>query len=277
MAIYNGFKSVRKLSNSSLTSIIDVTNLNFKSLANANLEFLNNISYDEVNNSFSVNSGNFETINVSNEFKILLDGIATVTINTSGEIDGQKIRTKVSETTRARFTDFPDFPDNGVPGEIIYTGIQNNRPEFGEDFIGYLDGRGWVSLTTNDAFSYITLTELTGSPPVPSPPNANQGIIWIGPPGYETATVPTTQTVYFTDENGDIFNMLFILSSKYLATDFVAQTSITVTHSFGRYPIVQVLDNTKSVIIPLSIVHSTVNVFVVTLSIPTTGKIIATA
>ena len=46
MAIYASLQDIRKLSNSSLTSIIDITNLNFKSLSEANLEFLNNNEND---------------------------------------------------------------------------------------------------------------------------------------------------------------------------------------------------------------------------------------
>ena len=60
MAIYNNLQTVRRLNNSSLTSLIDVTNLNFKSLSDANLEFLNNISYSVFDKSERKVKGRFK-------------------------------------------------------------------------------------------------------------------------------------------------------------------------------------------------------------------------
>lgn len=208
MPVYKNLKAVRKLTNSSLTSIIDITNLNFTSLSSANLEFLTNIKYDETLNTFQVYSGTFDFVNITDKLSLTLDGIPTFTIDSLGRAEGQQLLVKVAETKRQRFTDFNDWPEVGVPGEIIYTGIQNQRPEFGEDFIGYLHGRGWVSLTDPNLAAFLTLSELDGSPPVPECPAANTGIIWIGPPGYETATVATTQTLYYTDENCNIYNLI---------------------------------------------------------------------
>jgi hypothetical protein len=207
MSVYNKLSTVRKLSNSSLTSIIDITNLNFADLSSAILEFLKNIEYNETTNSFSVYSGDFDFVNIADKFSLKLDGIPTFTIDSLGRAEGQELLVKVAETKRLRLTDFNDWPDVGVPGEIIYTGIQNQRPEFGEDFIGYLQSKGWVSLTEPGTVSFITLYELMGSPPVPACPSPNTGILWIGPPGYATASVPTTQTIYYTDENCEVYDL----------------------------------------------------------------------
>ena len=207
MPIYNNLKAIRRLTNSSLTSVIDITNLNFRSLSDANLEFLNNIKYNEALNSFSVYQGTFNFVSITDKLSLTLDGIPTWTIDAFGRADGQELLVKVAETKRLRLTDFNDWPDVGVPGEIIYTGIQNQRPEFGEDFIGYLQTRGWVSLTDGTGSGYITLTELTGSPPIPDCPQLNQGLLWVGPPGYDTTSVPSSQTLYYTDENCNIFDL----------------------------------------------------------------------
>jgi hypothetical protein len=208
MAVYDNLKAIRRLTNSSLTSIIDITNLNFRSLSDANLEFLNNIKYDEVTNSFTIYDGTFDFVHITDTISLELDGIPTFTIDSLGRAEGQELLVKVAETKRLRLTDFPDWPTAGVPGEIIYTGIQNQQPQFGEDFIGYLQGRGWVSLTdTGITGGYITLSELAGSPPVPPCPLPNNGIIWVGPPGYDTAEIPTTQTLYYTDENCQVYDL----------------------------------------------------------------------
>lgn len=150
MAVYSNIESIKRLSNSSLTSIIDVTNLNFKNLASANLEFLNNIKYNEVANSFEVYSGKFEIAEFTNKLILTESGITTFTINSAGKATGKDLLVDVSETKRQRFTDFPDYPAIGVPGEIVYTGVQGLDPVFGEDFIGFLASRGWVSLTKDN-------------------------------------------------------------------------------------------------------------------------------
>lgn len=209
MSIESRLQNIKKLSNSSLTSIIDVTNLNFKNLSEANLDFLSNINYNETSNSFSVNRGTFTYVDVTDTLFMKLDGITTFKIDSLGRAEGQEILVVVSEAKRRRFTDFNDWPDVGVPGEVIYTGIQNNKPEFGEDFIGYLDGRGWVSLTTlSSPIRDLTLYKRTGSPfTYPSPPSGT-GILWIGTPGLENKYEPDEVTTYFTDDNGNTFDIL---------------------------------------------------------------------
>ena len=207
MAVYQKLQEVRRLTNASLISIIDVTNLNFTSFSSGVLEFLNNISYNETTNSVTLNRGTFDFVDISDTLSLKLDGIPTFTIDSLGRAEGQELLVRVAETQRLRLTDFNDWPTIGVPGEVIYTGIQNNRPEFGEDFICYLQSRGWVSLTGLGQ-NYLTLTELQTSPPLPPMPGANQGFIWIGPQGYENQYEASTQTVYYTDENGDTFDIL---------------------------------------------------------------------
>ena len=55
---------------------------------------------------------------------------------------------------------------------------------------------------------------------------------------------------------------------------FNNQTSVTVTHNLGHYPIVQVLDNSSNVIQPDTINHGSVNAFTITLSPALSGTIL---
>lgn len=55
---------------------------------------------------------------------------------------------------------------------------------------------------------------------------------------------------------------------------FTGQTSVTVTHNLGYYPIVQVLDNSNNLILPDTLNHASVNAFTVTFSPSATGKIL---
>lgn len=63
----------------------------------------------------------------------------------------------------------------------------------------------------------------------------------------------------------------------YMTVPFISQTIVVVDHGFGVYPEVQVIDNSSAVIIPESIVHSTVNSLTVTFSGSTSGTVIVSA
>ena len=64
--------------------------------------------------------------------------------------------------------------------------------------------------------------------------------------------------------------------NSYLTQSFSNQTTVNVIHNFGAYPVVQVIDSTGAVLIPLSIINNSLNDFTVTFAITTTGNIIAT-
>ena len=64
-------------------------------------------------------------------------------------------------------------------------------------------------------------------------------------------------------------------AASYKLQAFSAQTSVTVTHNFGTYPVVQIIDNANLLIIPLEVTHNTLNDFTVTFTSSTTGNIVA--
>lgn len=65
------------------------------------------------------------------------------------------------------------------------------------------------------------------------------------------------------------------VSNAYVSQAFSAVTTVTVTHGFGAYPVVQCLDGTGAVFIPTTITHSSINAFTVTFSSSITGTVIA--
>jgi hypothetical protein len=211
MAVYSGFEDIRTLSNASLTSIIDVTNLNFKGISESNLEFLNNVSYNETLNEMTLNRGTFTYSDITDKLSLLSSGVATFTLDSSGKAVGNELLVDVSESKRQRFTDFEDYPAVGVPGEVVYTGIAGTDPTFGEDFIGYLDDRGWVSLTSFSGHSIgssLILTITPGTPPTAPVAGTGTGVLWLGAPGYETHYEPQDVVTYFTDASGKTFDIL---------------------------------------------------------------------
>jgi len=62
--------------------------------------------------------------------------------------------------------------------------------------------------------------------------------------------------------------------AKQYTSSFSNQTSVTINHNLGRYPLVQVLDNSGYWIIPNSIQHTSTNSFTLTFDEETTGTVI---
>jgi hypothetical protein len=63
--------------------------------------------------------------------------------------------------------------------------------------------------------------------------------------------------------------------NSYKTQAFSNQTSVNIIHNFGAYPVIQIIDNTGAVLIPLSITNNSLNDFTVTFAISTSGNIIA--
>lgn len=97
--------------------------------------------------------------------------------------------------------------------------------------------------------------------------------------GFNSADVLPDQVGHsgdFLTTNGSIPNWQAIDIPGFISQAFSGQTSINVAHNFGAYPVVNVVDSTGAVLIPLSIVHNTINDFTVTFSSAKSGWILAT-
>jgi hypothetical protein len=65
-------------------------------------------------------------------------------------------------------------------------------------------------------------------------------------------------------------------SGSYFIQTFTSQTSVTVIHNLGSFPVVQIVDDLNEVIIPKSIVNNSINDLTVNFSSSTSGSIILT-
>lgn len=61
---------------------------------------------------------------------------------------------------------------------------------------------------------------------------------------------------------------------SYFEQPFTSSTSVVVTHNFGAFPLVNVLNSSDEVVVPLSITHNSSNHFTVTFTTATTGTVI---
>jgi hypothetical protein len=65
-------------------------------------------------------------------------------------------------------------------------------------------------------------------------------------------------------------------SSAYLSQGFNTQTSVTVNHNLGSYPVTQIIDSNGAVLIPLTITNTSISSLTVTFDVATTGTILCT-
>ena len=87
--------------------------------------------------------------------------------------------------------------------------------------------------------------------------------------------LPNNATQFLNGQGNYAIPSGLTISASYSATSFAGQTTVSITHNFGAYPLVQVIDNTGAVLIPLSIINNTINDFTVTFNASTTGTIMA--
>lgn len=143
--IYEKLGSVKFLTHSSLNSIIGEVNRNFKSLTEAVTEFLENVKYDQVSNSISVNEITITQFHVREKISVgTIDSPENVTIDANGRISAQSFLVEVAEAERIRLKNFTgDLNVAGIPGELVY--IEPNST-YTEGFYGYFQVLGWVKI-----------------------------------------------------------------------------------------------------------------------------------
>jgi hypothetical protein len=71
-----------------------------------------------------------------------------------------------------------------------------------------------------------------------------------------------------------VFNGSPVAGSSIVSSSFSGQTSVTITHNLGHYPIVQILDGSGNLIDPNSLNHGSVNAFTVTFNPMLSGTIL---
>jgi len=86
--------------------------------------------------------------------------------------------------------------------------------------------------------------------------------------------LPGNPSLFFNGEGNYTIPAGLSVLNSYSSTAF-SGTSVTITHNFGTYPVVQVVDSLGAVLIPLSIVNNSTNDFTVTFNADTTGVILA--
>ena len=147
----------------------------------------------------------------------------------------------------------------GVPGSAMSTGATGYTGYTGTgNFTGYT---GYTGLGVTGYTGPIGGTGFTGYTGFTGP---------IGITGY-TGPIGGMGVTGYTGFTGYTGGM-----GAAVIQPFTNQTSVIVTHNFGKLPVVAIVDNSNLVVIPLSITHTSVNSFTVAFTNLTSGNIIAT-
>ena len=138
MAVQVTLTSVKKLTNTSTASVVELSNFNFSTITSAIKEFLASINYNESLNSVSVDVTTIasDLINVRQGLSVygtqLVNGQypTVIQLSPTGTVSAQNFTAKdVLESMRLRLRVFGQIPSTGVPGEIIYIQAQGNYIE----------------------------------------------------------------------------------------------------------------------------------------------------
>ena len=153
MAVQVKLTAVKKLSNSSTTSLVELANFNFGEITSAIKEFLTSINYNQSTNEVSVDidtvASNLVTVRrgLSVYGTQLVNGSYPTVINLSpsGTVTAKNfIAEDVAEILRLRLRVYGALPTTGVPGEIVYIAAQGNRIE---GVYVWLVSTGWTLLS----------------------------------------------------------------------------------------------------------------------------------
>lgn len=137
-SITSRLSSVRVINGSSIGTLLSISNKNFNNIKTSLQDFLSYIGYDETANSISVAYLYSENLTLTKKLEFIVSGETVFSIDALGRVRGKYITVSdIIEGKRLRLLKYPSYPEVGMDGEVIYTG---------GDFLGYINGIGWVSL-----------------------------------------------------------------------------------------------------------------------------------
>ena len=153
MSVQVKLTSVKKLSNSSTTSVVELSNFNFGEITSAIKEFLASINYNQgtTNVSVDIDTVSADLVKVRQGLSVygtqLVNSAYPVVINLSptGSVTAKNfVAEDVVEALRLRLKVFGELPTTGIPGEIIYIAAQGS---YVEGVYVWLNATGWTLLS----------------------------------------------------------------------------------------------------------------------------------
>jgi hypothetical protein len=153
MSVQVKLTSVKALSNSSTTSVVELSNFNFSTITSAIKEFLGSINYVQGGAAVSVdiNTVAADLVTIRQGLSVYGAQLQTgnyptvINLSPSGTVTAKNfISEDVAEVLRLRIRVFGALPLTGIPGEIVYINAQGDRSE---GVYVWLNSTGWTLLS----------------------------------------------------------------------------------------------------------------------------------
>lgn len=152
MSVEVKLTSVKPLSNTSTTSIVEISNFNFRTLTAAIKEFLASVNYEQNESEVTVDISNVDAnwVTVRHGLKVYgaeqIDGEYPVVAQMypNGSVTAKNfIAEDVTDTLRLRLRVYGLLPTTGIPGEMVYIEAQDGKVE---GVYVWLNSTGWTLL-----------------------------------------------------------------------------------------------------------------------------------
>lgn len=166
MSVQVKLTSIKKLSNSSTASVVELSNFNFSTLTSAIKEFLTSINYVEGNSSVTVDIGAVAADLVTIRQGLSVYGTqlqdnaypTVISLSPTGTVSAKNyIAEDVAEVKRLRIKVYGAIPAIGIPGEIIYIEGQGT---YQEGIYVWLASSGWTLLSGGGSGSSACMQEV---------------------------------------------------------------------------------------------------------------------
>ena len=172
MSILRDLQNIKVLNSSSLSTIVSLSNDNFRKISGSLYTFLTNIAYNETENSMALNTIELNILKLNRRIELIINSDEMFSVDENGRVRSKSfIADSVAEAKRFRLSRFDGFPISGHPGEMVY-GKQDAGGIL--DFWGYVQGQGWLSLTGSGSSSAGSerwmgaVMDIVSSPPIPT-------------------------------------------------------------------------------------------------------------
>ena len=144
--IYDNLSTVRRQTNSSLSSIIGVNSRNFEGFYKALKGFFDQIYFNETTNAITLNTVKANTL-LRSDGSIEIgqpSQPAVITLSNTGNITSTSLDTGIVTLNKNRFTPYTSILSAGLPGELVYV----NDPIANEGIYYYDSTNGWLKVST---------------------------------------------------------------------------------------------------------------------------------
>jgi len=152
--IQDNLNSIKKETNSSLSSIIGVNSRNFESFFNVLSKYLTLVNFNEESVAMSMNDLILQTSLRSNGTVVVaqVDQDPVITLDNTGQISSLNLVTGIATIDKARLQPYSSLNVAGLPGEFVYA---EDGPD-GENLYYYNSVNGWTAVGSDSVISYYS-------------------------------------------------------------------------------------------------------------------------